>query len=350
MDLGAGQIAIMQSDHSFERIAPTARNSPLVGDLLVILFGLLNNALRANVGCDREDNNHDGQEGRYLELVFEHGKCNLRNVDHEHSTGLADVLQDRVQQCQDIHGAPALDGEGCKHACGDAIPAVEEAILPSDTISEGDREDGGEPSALELNELHVNRCALEILHVLVGQHGAEARHSDLKKHVDHAHDRNCTIAAVARAANHVNTHGEHDQDEDVPLKCSLLGALDSPHHQRSDDKLGLKEDLVGCTSQRAHAGHLQIVAESIHKANHREYLHWCWAPDLPPFVHASTGKADELCQDEGHHCLSNNNCHLSVCEVLLARLRVHTLGCIDDGWMHCSGAHEEGEESELGDG
>mmetsp|Transcript_16837 Transcript_16837/g.35156 ORF Transcript_16837/g.35156 Transcript_16837/m.35156 type:complete len:267 (+) Transcript_16837:72-872(+) len=247
---------------------PSAHIADLCRSLLhvVELLGLLHDALGPHVGSDGEDDHHDREEGGHLKLVLEGGQGHLSDVDHEHGNGLADVLEHGVQDGQEVHGAPALDGERGKNAQSDAAPAREEAVLPGPAVDEGEHQDGDEPGTLELHNLHIDRLVLEVLHELVGENRAEARDRDLHQDVDDAHDGDAVAAAAAAAAaDHVDAHGEHDEQEDVPLQGRLLRALDAPHHQRRDDKLRLQQDLVGSASKAAHACHLQVVAQGIHE-------------------------------------------------------------------------------------
>ena len=253
---------------------------------LVVLGGLLADGLGAHVGGHGEDHHHDGQEGRDLELLVEHREEHLHEVDHEDGGGLADVLQHGVKDGEEVHGAPALDGEGGEDAVGGVVPAVEEAVLPG-VAREGDRQDGHEPGQLELHQLHVDGLVLEVLHVLVGQDGAEAGDRHLQQHVHDAHEGDAAGAvAGGAAADHVHAHGEHHQGEDVPLQAALLGALDGPHHERRDEELGLQEHLVGGAAEGAHARHLEVVAERVEEADEGEDLHRRRLPDGLPLSHA----------------------------------------------------------------
>mmetsp|Transcript_2968 Transcript_2968/g.8201 ORF Transcript_2968/g.8201 Transcript_2968/m.8201 type:complete len:524 (+) Transcript_2968:263-1834(+) len=310
---------------------------------------LLGGALRRpreQVGLDEAHHEHGEQEDGELErLVPEARQGHLREVDHDHSDGLADVLLDRVQRLEQIHGADSLDHEGCCHHPGRRRPVGEEAVGHHLRIHHAGQQRGQHPRGGQARDLCRQRHVLVLLQVLFRQHRAVAGGRHLEQRAqDGAHGHRAGAAAAVGAA-HVHQHesagGDEQRDQHVPLQGGLPGALEPPHQQGSDQQLRLQQSLVHPAAERGHGQHLQGVPERVHSANHPEDGQALRLPALPDAGHAVAPERRQVHQDDRQELVHEYGRIFGV-EDLAALLRG-----VDEQRMQGARGDEEHEEAQL---
>mmetsp|Transcript_71973 Transcript_71973/g.199548 ORF Transcript_71973/g.199548 Transcript_71973/m.199548 type:complete len:347 (-) Transcript_71973:152-1192(-) len=333
---------------------PSASMSCAGGPHLVPLGRLADDLLRREVGDDAQEDDEDRDEGLVLVLVVEGDVEDHDEVDHQHRARLADVLQHRVQDRQQVHRAPALHGEGDQRRHGHGLPLVEDAVADRVRLDEHEHGEGDGPDHLELHELHVDRLGLVVLHVLVREHGAEAGHNNL----EHGHERAEGRAAALRglpgrvplelpvaveevAHDRVAAQGQHEEHEEDPLQRALLLPLEAIQHAGGDEELGLAQDLVGRAAQAAEALQLEVVAECVEEANDGEDAHRLRIPNRLPLLEAAVHQRHGLGDDKSEDALHQRHCDRLV-RGLAADLRLP-----DDQRVDGARQREEAEEADL---